>query len=163
MSSNINIIIEKNNGSFNRNYLLYFAYGSNMDNERLFSRIGSADKLDNGMVFGKRLCFNKLGQDGTGKANLVDDKCGKAFGVLFIVKESDLMKLDKFEVGYERKIIEIKSDNNGYIMATSYLADCSMDFICPNNEYMKHIIKGADKNDMAPKYIKFLKTIQTTY
>jgi hypothetical protein len=161
MISNINISKEENNDPINTNYLLYFAYGSNMNNKRLFSRTGSADKWDNGMVSGKKLCFNKLGQDGTGKANLIDHDGGKAFGVLFKVNESDLIKLDKFEAGYKRKILKIKSNNNGYIVAISYLADFPINFICPSKEYIDHIIHGADYNDMNTGYINYLKTIPT--
>ena len=149
----------KKNSSINSDYILYFAYGSNMDNERLFSRIGSADKFDNGMISGKKLFFNKLGQDGTGKANLINHDDGVVFGVLFMVNESDMIKLDKYEVGYERKTLKIKSDNHGYITAISYLADSCNDFICPSKEYMGHIINGAD--DMSLNYINYLKSIHT--
>jgi gamma-glutamylcyclotransferase len=160
-SNNKNSLEKVDKDSIIRDYHLYFAYGSNMDNQRLFSRIGSADKFDNGIVYGKKLWFNKLGQDGTGKANLVDDEGGIACGVLFHVNESDMIKLDKFEVGYEREILRIKSDKNGDIMATSYLADCPIDFINPSKEYMEHIVQGADNNDMKHTYIEYLKTIPT--
>jgi len=161
MSSNITISKGKNNDSISTNYLLYFAYGSNMNVKRLLSRTGSAVKWDNGMISGKKLFFNKLGQDGTGKANLIDHHGEKAFGVLFHVSEADLIKLDKFEVGYERKILKIKSYKQGYIDAISYLADNSIDFICPSKEYIDHIIQGADNNDMGQEYIKYLKTVPT--
>jgi gamma-glutamylcyclotransferase len=154
-----NNIDKVDNSSVNGNYLLYFAYGSNMDNDRLFSRIGSADKFDNGTILGKKLLFNKLGQDGTGKANLINNDDGVVFGILFKVNESDLIKLDKFEVGYERKTLKIKSENHGYITAISYLADSCKDFICPSKEYMDHIINGA--YDMSLNYINYLKSINT--
>ena len=160
MNPDNNNIDKVDTSSVNGNYLLYFAYGSNMDNERLFSRIGSAHKFDNGTISGKKLLFNKLGQDGTGKANLINNDGGVVFGILFKVNESDLIKLDKFEVGYERKTLKIKSDNYGYITAISYLADSCTDFICPSKEYMDHIINGAD--DMSPNYINYLKSINTT-
>ena len=162
MNYNNNKIKKVDYSSNNDHYLLYFAYGSNMDNERLFSRIGSSDKWDNGTVSGKKLSFNKLGQDGTGKANLVDYEDEKAFGVLFRLCEFDLVKLDKFEEGYERKILKIESDNNGYIIATSYLAESLTDFIPPRKDYMNHIVKGAYDNDMKREYIDYLKTIPTT-
>ena len=113
MNTNNKNIDEAENSSVNGDYLLYFAYGSNMDDERLFSRIGSADKFDKGYDIWKKLLFNKLGQDGTGKANLINNSNAVAFGVLFKVNESDLAKLDKFEVGYKRKTLKIKSDNHG--------------------------------------------------
>jgi gamma-glutamylcyclotransferase len=159
MNPNNNDIDKVNTSSVNADYLLYFAYGSNMDNERLFSRIGSADKFDNGTISGKKLLFNKLGQDGTGKANLINHDDGVAFGILFRVNESDLIKLDKFEVGYKRKTLKIKSDNHGHITAISYLADSYTDFISPSKEYMNHIINGAD--DMSLEYINYLKSIST--
>ena len=57
MNPNNNDIDKANTSSVNADYLLYFAYGYNMDNERLFSRIGSADKFDNGTISGKKLLF----------------------------------------------------------------------------------------------------------
>ena len=142
-------------------FLLYFAYGSNMDRKRLSDRIGSAYKWDVGMVLGKRLSFNKLGLDGTGKANLVDHDGETAYGVIYQVNESDLIKLDRFEVGYLRKTLEIRSDNNGYVQAISYLADLLPDFISPKKNYMNYIIQGAEEHGLKQNYIDSLKTIPT--
>ncbi|MFY9637690.1 MAG: gamma-glutamylcyclotransferase family protein [Methanobacterium sp.] len=142
-------------------FLLYFAYGSNMDRKRLSDRIGSAYKWDVGMVLGKRLSFNKLGLDSTGKANLVDHEGETAYGVIYQVNESDLIKLDRFEVGYLRKTLEIRSDNNGYVQAISYLADYLPDFISPKKNYMNYIIQGAEEHGLKQNYIDSLKTIPT--
>ncbi len=142
-------------------FLLYFAYGSNMDKKRLYDRIGSAFKWDVGMVSGRRLSFNKLGLDGTGKANLVDHEGETAYGVIYQVSESDLIKLDRFEVGYVRKTLEIQSYNNGYVQAISYLANILPDFISPNKDYMNHIIQGAEEHGLKQNYIDSLRTIPT--
>ena len=141
--------------------LLYFAYGSNMYRKRLSDRIGFIDKWDNGTVLKKQLSFNKLGQDGSGKANLIDQEDEKAYGVIYQVNESDLIKLDRFEVGYERKTLEVQSDNNGYLKAILYLANNLQDFISPNKEYMNHILRGAEENGLKQNYIDYLKSIPT--
>ncbi len=141
--------------------LLYFAYGSNMYRKRLFCRIGSADKWDNGTVSKKQLSFNKLGQDGSGKANLIDHEDEKAYGVIYQVNESDLIKLDKFEIGYERKTLEVQSDNNGYLTAITYLAKNRHDFIRPNKDYLDYIVWGAEENGLKQNYIDCIKSITT--
>ena len=164
MSSKNSILkdnLRRNKDSIAGDFLLYFAYGSNMDKKRLFSRIGSVVKWDNGMVSSKKLYFNKLGQDGSGKANLIDQEDEKAYGVIYQVNEADLIKLDRFEVGYERKTLEIQSDNNGYVKAISYLANNLFDFIVPNKDYMNYIVLGAEENGLKQNYIDYLTSIPT--
>ncbi len=141
--------------------LLYFAYGSNMYRKRLSDRIGSADKWDNGTVSKKQLSFNKLGQDGSGKANLIDHQDKKAYGVIYRVNEADMIKLDRFEVGYGRKTLEVQSDNNGYVNVISYLANNLNYFINPNKGYLDYIVKGAEENGLKQNYIDYLKSIPT--
>ena len=141
--------------------LLYFAYGSNMYRKRLSDRIGSADKWDNGTVSKKQLSFNKLGQDGSGKANLIDHQDKKAYGVIYRVNEADMIKLDRFEVGYERKTLDVQSDNNGYVNVISYLANNLNYFINPNKGYLDYIVKGAEEHGLKQNYIDSLKTIPT--
>ena len=161
LTNNIKIISIEKRIVFMVDLLLYFAYGSNMYRKRLSDRIGFIDKWDNGTVLKKQLSFNKLGQDGSGKANLIDQEDEKAYGVIYQVNESDLIKLDRFEVGYERKTLEVQSDNNGYLKAILYLANNLQDFISPNKEYMNHIIRGAEENGLKQNYIDYLKSIPT--
>jgi cation transport regulator ChaC len=161
LTNNIKIISLEKRIVFMVDLLLYFAYGSNMYRKRLSDRIGFIDKWDNGTVLKKQLSFNKLGQDGSGKANLIDQEDEKAYGVIYQVNESDLIKLDRFEVGYERKTLEVQSDNNGYLKAILYLANNLQDFISPNKEYMNHILRGAEENGLKQNYIDYLKSIPT--
>ena len=161
LTNNIKIISIEKRIVFMVDLLLYFAYGSNMYRKRLSDRIGFIDKWDNGTVLKKQLSFNKLGQDGSGKANLIDQEDEKAYGVIYQVNESDLIKLDRFEVGYERKTLEVQSDNNGYLKAILYLANNLQDFISPNKEYMNHILRGAEENGLKQNYIDYLKSIPT--
>ena len=161
LTNNIKIISLEKRIVFMVDLLLYFAYGSNMYRKRLSDRIGFIDKWDNGTVLKKQLSFNKLGQDGSGKANLIDQEDENAYGVIYQVNESDLIKLDRFEVGYERKTLEVQSDNNGYLKAILYLANNLQDFISPNKEYMNHILRGAEENGLKQNYIDYLKSIPT--
>ena len=161
LTNNIKIISLEKRIVFMVDLLLYFAYGSNMYRKRLSDRIGFIDKWDNGTVLKKQLSFNKLGQDGSGKANLIDQEDEKAYGVIYQVNESDLIKLDRFEVGYERKTLKVQSDNNGYVKAILYLANNLQDFISPNKEYMNHILRGAEENGLKQNYIDYLKSIPT--
>ena len=50
--------------------LVYFAYGSNLHSGRLRSRAPGAQALGAARLRGVRLVCNKLGRDGTAKANL---------------------------------------------------------------------------------------------
>ena len=77
---------------------LYFAYGSNMSSARLRDRIPDAQSIGRAHWPGMRLAFNKVGVDGSGKANLVADPGSVAWGVLFKIPGDAWAILDAFEV-----------------------------------------------------------------
>ena len=63
--------------------MLYFAYGSNLAAERLRERVGAFAVLGPARADGRRLECNKLGRDGSGKANLVEAPGEVAWGVVY--------------------------------------------------------------------------------
>jgi len=82
----------------------YFAYGSNMLDERLRHRCPSARCIATGSVAGWRLDFSKRGADGSGKATLgAADACERTHGVLFHIELGGRAALDRAEgPGYRR-------------------------------------------------------------
>ena len=85
----------------------YFAYGSNMLDERLShrTRCPSARVLGTGSAAGWRLAFAKRGADGSGKATLLRSARGsdRVHGVLFEIDLSERDALDRVEgPGYAR-------------------------------------------------------------
>ena len=50
--------------------VLYFAYGSNMLSRRLAARVSSAHRIATGCVIGRKLTFDKVGRDASGKCDI---------------------------------------------------------------------------------------------
>jgi gamma-glutamylcyclotransferase (GGCT)/AIG2-like uncharacterized protein YtfP len=75
----------------------YFAFGSNMLLERLKKRAPSARVLGTASLSGYALRFNKLGKDGSSKANIVpsEDPRAVVYGVLYSLDDNELPRLDK--------------------------------------------------------------------
>jgi gamma-glutamylcyclotransferase (GGCT)/AIG2-like uncharacterized protein YtfP len=85
----------------------YFAYGSNMLDERLrhLTRCPSARLLGTGSAGGWRLAFVKRGADGSGKATMLRSAraSDRVHGVLFSIDLAERAVLDRVEgPGYER-------------------------------------------------------------
>jgi gamma-glutamylcyclotransferase len=85
----------------------YFAYGSNMLDERLshLTRCPSARVLGTGSAAGWRLAFIKRGADGSGKATMLRSSraSDRVHGVLFTIDLTERVALDRVEgPDYER-------------------------------------------------------------
>jgi len=87
---------------------LYFAYGSNMLAARLRARCPSTKVIGRGEADGFDLRFDKIGQDGSGKATLVGAPGRVVPGVVFDLRDEDLAQLDLIEGlgrGYDRVML----------------------------------------------------------
>jgi gamma-glutamylcyclotransferase (GGCT)/AIG2-like uncharacterized protein YtfP len=108
----------------------YFAYGSNMNNLRLYDRIGRFVENTNGILPNYKLVFNKkTSANDFSYANIQQDKNSNVYGKIYKLTNSELKLLDKDEgieenkVGYKRKKFKVyDSDNKKYIQAYTYIA-----------------------------------------
>jgi len=77
----------------------YFAYGSNMNPERMMERNVGFSQRRRAILKGLRLKFNKVseGNHKEGFANIVHDRNELIEGVLNKIMKSDLLKLDLVE------------------------------------------------------------------
>lgn len=132
---------------------LYFAYGSNMDAERLGKRIGAAKLIGIGSVTGYDLCFNKSSVDGSGKANLIERVDAVVEGVVFEVSVAQLLKLDGIEKGYHRAPVSVVIDGATQ-NAITYIADADQidDTLTPTTEYLRFITRGAEAFGLSEAY-----------
>jgi len=87
---------------------LYFAYGSNMSSRRLQARVPSAKALGMARLDDYQWCCNKLGKDGSGKANMMEQDGLHLFGVLYEIKSKQWKQLDRAETGYQRIKVEVE-------------------------------------------------------
>ena len=142
-----------------------FAYGSNMNINRLKERVPSAIKVCNSSVEGYKFLFNKKSNvDGSAKGNIhqTNDAADKVWGVVFEIAESDKSGLDKVEglgKGYNEQQIELLDDKGNAVQAQVYVADAGAinNEVVPFDWYKAFIVSGAEQNNLPADYTKTLK------
>lgn len=129
----------------------YFAYGSNMDSERMKKRGVNYSRRECAFLKGHKLVFNKLVSYNPqeGYANIVPDENDMVEGVLYEISDSDLSKLDKYEGypnHYGRIRVTVQLDDDQEVEAVIYIAqpDKVREGLKPSREYLKHLIIGGE-------------------
>ena len=145
----------------------YFAYGSNMDRDRMIERGVRILSEKVGFIEGWKLVFNKIATSpsGAGYANITKEENSKVYGVLYKIENSDLKKLDKYEGcpnHYKRERIPVILHDGKKITAEVYIAQSNKtrEGLKPTEEYMKYLINGAKQHNLPSSYIKFLESIE---
>ncbi len=105
--------------------MFYFAYAENMDIETLGDRNVTFEKIVTGRVRDFRLVFHKPAADGSGLADLMDDRGSTAEGVIWDIPESNLDNLDIFEgvdKGHYRRMPITVQTSRGEMECVTYRA-----------------------------------------
>jgi gamma-glutamylcyclotransferase len=143
----------------------YFAYGSNMDKDRMTKRGISFTSREFAKVSGFKLVFNKKASAGNfSYANIIPAENNFVEGVLYDFPDNEISKLDKAEGypdHYNRIHITVSDKNNHSIVATTYIAQHNKiaSGLLPTKEYLNFILAGEDI--LSPAYLESLKQIQT--
>lgn len=144
----------------------YFAYGSNMDQERMKTRGAPFSERKHAVLEGYTLKFNKVAtaidaKKGEGKGNIERDITGAAIveGVLYTITSAGLSKLDRCEGypgHYDRREIDVRTDEGTKVRAWVYIAqpDMVVEGLKPTREYLSHYLKGKDL--LSPNYYNWL-------
>jgi gamma-glutamylcyclotransferase (GGCT)/AIG2-like uncharacterized protein YtfP len=128
----------------------YFAYGSNMNPQRMRDRGMEFERVIGGRVVGLGLRFNKQSRDhyGCGHANLIYAPAETVEGVLYEFAAAQTIELlDPFEntpVNYSREPLRVCS-SMGPITAWAYYANPAVIFsnLRPTQAYLDHLLTGA--------------------
>ena len=143
----------------------YFAYGSNMDSDRLKKRI-SRNQVEarKGWLEGYTLTFDKLANDGSGYANIRPAESETVYGVLYKLTEEELRKLDRCEGvpdHYVRRSIRVETEQ-GSVQAECYVASEKKirKGLRPRRDYLDHLIRGAQEHSLPPEYIEKLRSVE---
>lgn len=148
----------------------YFAYGSNMLDERLRhrTRCPSARLLGTGTAAGWRLAFAKRGADGSGKATLLRSAraADRVHGVLFEIEIAERAILDGVEgPGYER-LDDLAVDRAGdgspvTVLASVYVArEGALDpALVPFDWYRDLVLAGALRHGLPTEAVAALRTL----
>jgi len=145
--------------------IYYFAYGSNMNPERMAERGAHFTLRHKHTLRGYCLKFNKISSQrpGTGCANIVPDENGYVEGVVYKITVRGLYNLDKFE-GYPDHYDRVRLilDLNGFeetVKTYMALPDKIGECLRPSKSYLEHLLKAKDY--MSAEYYSYLQNIKT--
>ena len=144
----------------------YFAYGSNMNPERMTERGVSFTSRERAVLKGWRLKFNKVSSINAreGYANIERDDNSVVEGILYTIDDKDIEKLDTYEgypKHYNRVVLKVKKDNGEEVEALVYIAnpDKVKDGLKPSKEYLNHLLRGCDL--LSENYCNMLRNWET--
>jgi gamma-glutamylcyclotransferase len=142
---------------------LYFAYGSNMFARRLLARTPSAVPIGTAYVDRRRLTFDKVSIDGSGKCDIeaTENPIDRVYGVIFKIAVAEEHLLDKAEGlghGY-RKDDLIAMTSSGPISAVAYFATEKDPALRPYDWYKAFVVQGATENTLPTAYVDFIRAV----
>jgi gamma-glutamylcyclotransferase (GGCT)/AIG2-like uncharacterized protein YtfP len=135
---------------------LYFAYGSNLCVGRLRERVPSAACVGRARLPGRRLVTDKLGRDGSGKANLREDASATVWGVLYRIQSAHWAELDACEGGYSRVSLEVVTEAGARLLAQTYVSETLTADPVPYAWYKRLVIEGARAHGLPADYVATL-------
>jgi gamma-glutamylcyclotransferase len=146
---------------------IYFAYGSNMLSRRLRApgRAPSARAVGIGYVPGRRLTFDKISFDGSGKCDIATTSSAtdRVWGVLFEIDSFERPGLDAAEglgKGYKEEFVDVVTAQ-GVRRVLTYVATKKDDTQRPYHWYAALVISGAVEHSLPPPYIEWLRTTES--
>ena len=147
----------------NRNY---FAYGSNMSEERLQKRVPSATVIGVVSLARYDLRFHKIGKDGSAKGDALftGKESDLILGVLYSIDYSEKKWLDEAEGlgnGYEEKEVSLINERGQVVVGFLYYATNINSALRPFSWYVHHILKGAENARLPKRYIQQISSVQT--
>lgn len=156
------VFLKMNKDNFN---VYYFAFGSNMNIERVKERKVKYLERFPATLKGYRLVFNKpdFNEPGLTYANIQPEENSIVEGALYLTDMESIKILDGFEgvpVHYLRKEIEVISYTGDIIKAWVYIAiEDTLKPGKPSKDYLGHLLAGKDL--LSENYYEQLISVQT--
>lgn len=145
----------------------YFAYGSNMLTRRLIApdRAPSAKPVGIGYAEGRRLTFDKVSQDGSGKcdAEATRDITDRVYGIIFEIDLTDTAALGRAEglgKGYAEERIAIVT-SAGTIDIETYIATKKNPTLRPYHRYKAITLAGALEHGLPNDYVERIRAFES--
>jgi hypothetical protein len=105
-----------------------------------------------------RLVCNKLGRDGSAKANFEPTPSAHVWGVLWRLPEKAWEELDRAEAGYERIEVEVEHDG-ATRTAETYRSDHFTSQPALRPDYKRWIVEGAREHGLPADWITLLEAL----
>lgn len=135
--------------------LLYFAYGSDMHPVQMEERVGEVEPVGIASIRGYRLTFNKRGNDGSGKCNLIPTGRGtdRVMGVAYSVSLEQFKDLIQVASGYRASAVTIELDSR-VLPAASFVARSGRvdDNLQPFDWYKQLVLRGLEHFEFPVDY-----------
>jgi hypothetical protein len=137
---------------------LYFAYGSNLCKKQMTDRCKDSKGLENYYLNDHKLCFcwNGLGSNPDGVANVAEETGSKVPGVIFEISDDDEIVLNRREgfnltpKVYDKKNFKYKDQN-----VLFYVLNRKCDPRKPKESYWRDkIYQGYKDHQLDTKYLK---------
>jgi len=146
----------------------YFAFGSNMLQERLKKRVPSARVLGVARLGGYTLQFNKVSKDGSTKANIVPsaDPGAVVYGVIYHLDDHERPRLDKAEGlgnGYQIRDLRVRregAETEDEVFAYVATPGAIRDDLSPSQWYKNIVIQGATENGLPESYVHQIEAVE---
>jgi gamma-glutamylcyclotransferase (GGCT)/AIG2-like uncharacterized protein YtfP len=142
--------------------LYYFAYGSNMNWRQMQRRCPSSQFVCVARVPEYRFAIARHSQlRKCGTANIIPEKGGEVWGIVYAASEQDLLLMDSFEDGYRREQVLAYPANDGDrpLQCLVYIAPKEDTPPPPNTEYRRLMLEGALHWCLPDHYCLMLKKI----
>ena len=125
---------------------LYFAYGSNLDEQQMRERCPGSRALFRARLPEHRLDFTYLSATRWrgGTADIVPEPGSVVFGLVYAMGDGDFASLDGFEAGYERVRLVVEDDAGASHAVTSYRVREKGSF-APHELYLGKILREAER------------------
>jgi gamma-glutamylcyclotransferase len=142
----------------------YFAYGSNLSQQRMAERTGAIPQARPACLADYRLAFNcRVGE--AVYANIVPSVGSLVWGAVYLCDSQAMIELDLHEGVangcYRRAWVEVEVENGDRLMAETYLAGekhMAQDGQ-PCAAYLDLILRGAQEHRLPAQYIRCLEAL----
>lgn len=142
---------------------LYFAYGSNMDQDQMRERCPGAQLLGRASLAHYRLAFTILSpKRQCGCADIVPSAGDTVYGLLYRLTDIDMSRMDDFEghpVHYRRVRIRVQVEGRE-VEAYSYEVVHKQEDLLPSAHYLGLLQSAAARFEFPEEYREFLQNIQ---
>jgi cation transport regulator ChaC len=151
--------------------MLYFAYGSNMDEQRVkaANRCPNARFIFNALLPAHRLVFTRDRDSDTCSTDAVPDPAASVWGVVYDITDSDRRQLDAREGlpirAYRPKevLVHPHGDLEQRVMLLTYCASDPTDIQGPpTRQYLGFLLRGARRWGLPADYIAQLERIEVS-
>ncbi len=143
------------------NRVLYFAYGSNLDAEQMKTRCPSSQACFTAELRDHRLgftYFSKRWKGGT--ADLVPEGGCSIWGVVYQLAEIEVPLLDRFEAGYHRVGLTVRTDDGELHDILSYAVRGEKQSFRPTPAYRDKMLRWGKHWSLPDAYLEFIRTLE---